>query len=45
MTSCIGCGLARERGLAITQRASGEDPQRVRAMLKLALSVFRREPA
>jgi len=32
------CG--EQIGLAITQRASGEDPARVREMLTLALSVF-----
>ncbi len=32
--------LGEQIALAITQRASGEDPARVRYMLKLALSVF-----
>ena len=34
--------LSEQMGLAITQRASGEDPVQVRASLELALSVFRR---
>jgi AcrR family transcriptional regulator len=32
--------LSEQVGLAITQRASGEDPARIREMLTLALSVF-----
>ena len=32
--------LAEQIALAITQRASGEDPARIRQMLRLALSVF-----
>jgi hypothetical protein len=32
--------LSEQIGLAITQRASGEDPARIREMLKLALSVL-----
>ena len=34
--------LGEQIGLAITQRASGEDPERIREMLTLALSVFTR---
>lgn len=34
--------LGEQIGLAVTQRASGEDPARVREMLTLALSVFTR---
>ncbi len=34
--------LAEQIALSVTQRASGEDPTRVRDMLKLALSVFSR---
>lgn len=34
--------LGEQVALAITQRASGEDPDRVRQLLMLALSVFRR---
>ena len=34
--------LGEQVGLAITQRASGEDPARIREMLGLALSVFLR---
>lgn len=34
--------LSEQIALAITQRASGEDPARIREMLTLALSVFRR---
>ena len=34
--------LAEQIALAITQRASGEDPARIREMLTLALSVFTR---
>jgi len=34
--------LNEQIGLAITQRASGEDPARIREMLGLALSVFNR---
>ncbi|MGJ3265207.1 MAG: hypothetical protein ACFE0R_18445, partial [Salinarimonas sp.] len=35
--------LGEQVALAITQRASGEDPARIRDMLKLALSVFVRD--
>jgi hypothetical protein len=34
--------LGEQVALAITQRASGEDPARIREMLTLALSVFTR---
>jgi AcrR family transcriptional regulator len=34
--------LSEQIALAITQRASGEDPERIREMLTLALSVFTR---
>ncbi len=34
--------LGEQIALAITQRASGEDPARIREMMTLALSVFRR---
>lgn len=34
--------LGEQIALAITQRAAGEDPERIRAMLTLALSVFMR---
>lgn len=34
--------LGEQVALAITQRASGEDPARIREMLALALSVFTR---
>jgi hypothetical protein len=34
--------LGEQIALAITQRASGEDPGRIREMLTLALSVFTR---
>ena len=34
--------LGEQLALAITQRASGEDPARIREMLDLALSVFTR---
>jgi AcrR family transcriptional regulator len=34
--------LGEQLGLAITQRASGEDPARIREMMTLALSVFTR---
>ncbi|MFZ9134237.1 MAG: hypothetical protein ACO21B_13675, partial [Gemmobacter sp.] len=34
--------LGEQIALAITQRASGEDPARIREMLTLALSVFTR---
>ena len=37
--------LSEQLALAITQRASGEDPRRVRDMLELALSVFGRARA
>jgi len=36
--------LGEQIALAITQRASGEDPARIREMLGLALSVFTRDP-
>lgn len=36
--------LGEQIGLAFTQRGSGEDPARVRDMLRLALSVFTRRP-
>lgn len=36
--------LSEQLGLAITQRASGGDPVRIRDMLTLALSVFLRDP-
>lgn len=36
--------LSEQLALAITQRASGEDPRLVRPMLELALSVFTRDP-
>ncbi|MEL6617946.1 MAG: TetR/AcrR family transcriptional regulator [Pseudomonadota bacterium] len=35
--------LGEQIALAVTQRASGENPARVREMLTLALSVFRRD--
>lgn len=41
----VGAGatyLGEQLALAITQRASGEDPARIRQMLTLALSVFTR---
>jgi AcrR family transcriptional regulator len=34
--------LGEQLGLAITQRASGEDPARIREMMALAMSVFTR---
>jgi len=37
--------LGEQVALAITQRASGEDPARIRDMLQLALSVFMRDLA
>ena len=42
---CVDSGakyLGEQIALAITQRASGEDPERIREMLGLALSVFTR---